>query len=122
MDQPFLSIDQYLNALPEAIRLKCQTLREVIQKAAPDATEKISYQMPTFYLNGNLVHFAVQKKHIGFYPGPDGIARFASEFDDLHYSKGAVQFPLDRELPLALVERITRYRADIQRGMKKPAK
>jgi uncharacterized protein YdhG (YjbR/CyaY superfamily) len=122
MDTTFQTIDQYLQTLPEAIRQRCQTLREVIQKAAPDATEKISYQMPTFFLNGNLVHFAAQKNHIGFYPGPDGISKFQSEFGNLRFSKGAVQFPNDQDMPLSLVEKITRYRAEIQRGLKKKVK
>jgi uncharacterized protein YdhG (YjbR/CyaY superfamily) len=122
MDTTFQTIDQYLLSLPQAIRQRCETLREVIQKAAPDATEKISYQMPTFFLNGNLVHFAAQKNHIGFYPGPEGISKFQSEFGNLRFSKGAVQFPNDQELPLSLVEKITRYRAEIQRGLKKKSK
>jgi uncharacterized protein YdhG (YjbR/CyaY superfamily) len=105
-----LSIDEYIRSFPEHIRKKLTEIREIIKENAPDATERISYQMPTFYLNGNLVHFAGYSKHIGFYPTPSGIEAFKGEFKDYKYSKGAVQFPLDEPLPVDLIERIVRFR------------
>jgi uncharacterized protein YdhG (YjbR/CyaY superfamily) len=82
----------------------------VIHAAAPEATEKISYQMPTFFLHGNLVHFAAFKHHIGFYPVPSGIEAFAAELAPYKRSKGAVQFPLDQPLPHDLITRIVDFR------------
>ena len=80
-------------------------MRATIRAAAPDAEEKISYQMPTFFLKGNLVHFAAFKQHIGFYPAPWGIEEFNEELSIYKGAKGSVQFPLDQPLPLDLVAR-----------------
>jgi len=77
---------------------------------APDAVEKISYQMPTFYLNGNLVHFAAYSKHIGFYPTPSGIAQFKKDLSGYKHAKGSVQFPLDNALPIELITKIVEFR------------
>ena len=79
---------------------------ETISTAAPEATEDIKYAMPTFVLNGNLVHFAAFKNHIGFYPGPDAILYFSAELDSYKTSKGAIQFPINQELPLPLLTKI----------------
>jgi uncharacterized protein YdhG (YjbR/CyaY superfamily) len=87
-------------------------LRATIRSAAPDATEKMSYQMPTFYLNGNLVHFAAFRKHIGFYPAPNAIVAFQEELKRYKTSKGAVQFPIDKPLPLDLITRIVAFRVE----------
>jgi len=104
------TIDQYIAAAaPEARPLLAQ-MRATIHAAAPDATEKISYGMPTFYLNGNLVHFAAFKNHIGFYPTPGGITTFDKDLAPYKRSKGGVQFPLDKPLPVKLVTKITKYR------------
>ncbi len=84
--------------------------RRVIIKAAPDATEKISYEMPTFFLYKNLVRFAAFKKHIDFYPAPSGIEAFKDELTAYKTSKGAIQFPIDKPLPLDLIARITAFR------------
>lgn len=81
-----------------------------IKKSAPEAEEKISYQIPTFYLNGNLIHFAGYKNHIGFYPTSSGIKAFKKELSKYKNSKGSVQFPLDEKLPLALIKKIVKYR------------
>jgi|GEM_PF-3025812 len=81
-----------------------------IKAAAPDATERISYQMPTFYLEGNLVHFAALKNHIGFYPTPSGVQAFIKETAKYASTKGAIQFPLDKRLPLKLVSKIVKFR------------
>jgi uncharacterized protein YdhG (YjbR/CyaY superfamily) len=85
-------------------------IRAVIREAAPEATEKISYGMPTFYQKGNLVHFGVHKHHIGFYPAPSGIDAFQEELAAYKGAKGSVQFPLDEPVPYQLIERIVRFR------------
>ena len=107
----FASIDEYIAAFPPAVQKLLQDMRATIRQAAPDAQEKISYQMPTFYLNGNLAHFAAFKHHIGFYPAPRGIEAFAQELAAYKGAKGSVQFPLDQPLPLDLVRRIVEFRA-----------
>ena len=84
----------------------------LIRFAAPGAQEKISYQMPTFYLNGNLVHFAAYAKHIGFYPTPSGIEKFKRELSEYKHAKGSVQFPQGEPLPVDLIEKIVRFRVE----------
>lgn len=105
-----ISIDEYLNNFSPEIRKKLEEIRAEVLRHAPNATEKISYGMPAFYLNGNLVYFAAFKKHIGFYPTASGIEAFQSELTEYKFSKGAVQFPLDKPLPLDLIGRIVEYR------------
>ncbi len=104
------SIDEYINNFPADIQLLLNQMRGTIRKAAPDASEKISYQMPTFFLKGNLVHFAALKNHIGFYPTPSAIIAFHKEIIRYISSKGAVQFPLDEPLPLELVTKMVKFR------------
>jgi len=106
----FSSIDEYIAAFPEEIRPLLEELRATIKSAAPDAVEKVSYQMPTFYLKGNLVHFAAYKGHIGFYPTPGGIRAFKDEISIYKNAKGSVQFPIDKPLPLDLIRRIVEFR------------
>jgi len=108
----FQSIDEYIATFPEPIQQLLQEIRAAIHEAAPEATEKISYQMPTFYLKGNLVHFAAFKNHIGFYPAPHGIEAFQAELSQYEGAKGTVRFPIDQPLPLELVKKIVLYRAD----------
>jgi uncharacterized protein YdhG (YjbR/CyaY superfamily) len=103
-------IDKYIAGFPEEIQQRLNQIREVIRLAAPDATEKISYMMPTFYLNGNLVHFAAFKNHIGLYPAPSGIEAFQQELSVYKNAKGSVQFPHNRPLPLDLVSEIVKFR------------
>ena len=125
MEEPaakFETIDAYISRYDEDIQAILQEFRRVIKEAAPDATEKISYQMPTFYLNGNLVHFAVQKNHIGFYPAPSGVAAFKEELTDYKTSKGAIQFPLTKPIPYELVRRIVRFRVEEAKQNKKQSK
>ena len=105
------SIDEYIAAFPEDVQTILKEMRAAIQAAAPDATEKISYQMPTFHLNGNLVHFAAFKNHIGFYPVPSGIEAFKKELSKYAQGKGSVQFPLDKPLPIALIKKRVKFRA-----------
>jgi uncharacterized protein YdhG (YjbR/CyaY superfamily) len=104
------SIDEYIATFPGDVQKKLQEMRTTIKKAAPEATEKISYQMPTFYLHGNLVHFAAFKNHIGFYPVPSGIEAFREELSAYENSKGGVRFPFSKPLPLDLITRIVRFR------------
>lgn len=107
MNKPsFNTIDDYISFFPEHVQKKLTELRVLIRQIAPDAQEKISYQMPTFYLNGNLVHFAAYAKHIGFYPTPSGIAKFKRELSGYKHAKGSVQFPLDRALPIELIKQL----------------
>ncbi|GIL24701.1 MAG: hypothetical protein BroJett042_32140 [Bacteroidota bacterium] len=105
------NIDEYLAAFNEPVKTHLIRLRETIRKAAPNAEEKMSYAIPTFFLGGkNLVHFAAFAKHIGFYPAPSAIAAFAKDLKAYPTSKGAVQFPLDKPLPLTLISKMVKYR------------
>lgn len=106
----YQSIDEYIASFPVDVQKRLQEIRAAIKSAAPNATEKISYQLPTFYLNGNLVHFAAFKNHIGFYPTPSGIASFTKELAKYESAKGSVQFPLDQPLPLSLIKKIVKFR------------
>lgn len=108
----FKTIDEYIGQFPPDVQDKLDALRKAIRKAAPDASEKISYQMPTFYLYGNLVHFAAFKNHIGFYPTPGGIEAFQDELNRYKNAKGSVQFPIDEPLPFELITRIVRFRVE----------
>lgn len=110
MNTSIKTIDEYISVFPSPIQELLQQIRITIQEEAPDATEAISYAMPTFKLHGNLVHFAAFKSHIGFYPTPSGIKAFEKELDAYKYSKGAIQFPLNQPLPLDLVRKIVRFR------------
>ncbi|MFV0417803.1 MAG: iron chaperone [Dysgonomonas sp.] len=103
------SIDEYISGFPKEVQFLMHEIRSTIKKAAPQATEKISWAMPTFYLNGNIAHFAAHKKHIGFYPGAEAIENFKEELLTYKTSKGAIQFPLDKPLPLDLVTKIIKY-------------
>jgi uncharacterized protein YdhG (YjbR/CyaY superfamily) len=106
----YSSIDEYLVLFPEEIQKKLAAIRATIKAAAPDATEKISYQMPTFYLKGNLVHFAAFKNHIGFYPTSSGTEAFKDELSNYDGSKGTVRFPLDKPIPMDLITKIVAFR------------
>jgi uncharacterized protein YdhG (YjbR/CyaY superfamily) len=104
------SIDAYIAGFPPDIQKRLETIRTAIRKAAPQAEEDIKYAIPTFTLNGNLVHFAAFKNHIGFYPAPTGIEAFKKETAPYEAGKGSLQFPLDSPLPLALVTKIVKFR------------
>lgn len=103
-------INTYIADFPENVQAILQQVRATIHKAAPEATEDIKYAIPTFVLNGNLVHFAAFKSHIGFYPTPTGIEEFEKELSVYKQGKGSVQFPLDQPMPLDLITRIVKYR------------
>jgi uncharacterized protein YdhG (YjbR/CyaY superfamily) len=113
------TIDDYIAGFPAEIQEILKTLRATIRKAAPDAEETISYQMPTFTLKGNLVHFAAFKNHIGFYPVPSGIEAFRDELSGYHQGRGSVQFPIDKPLPLSLITQIVKFR--VQENLEKAA-
>ncbi len=106
----FKDIDDYIKKAPEEVRDKLQEIRKTIQKAAPGATEKISYQVPTFTYHGNLVHFAVFRDHISFFPTSSGVAAFKKELSKYNTSKGTIQFPLDEPIPYDLITKIVKYR------------
>jgi len=110
-DSSYTKIDEYINQFPSDIQVILNEIRETIRKAAPEAIEKISYQMPCYYLYGNLVYYAAYKKHIGFYPLPSVIDAFQEELSQYKRSKGAVQFPLNQPMPLDLIRRIVQFRA-----------
>lgn len=113
----FNSIDEYIATFPKGIQKILEELRTTIKTAATTAEEKISYQMPTFYLNGNLVHFAAFKEHIGFYPTPSGIEAFKAELSVYKGAKGSVQFPIGQPMPLDLIRRIVEFR--VQENLRK---
>lgn len=104
------NVDEYISMFPNEVQKKLNGVRETIRKAAPEAEETINYQIPTYKLNGNLVHFAGFKKHIGFYPAPSGIEKFKDELSIFKGAKGSVQFPIDKPLPLDLIKRIVKFR------------
>jgi len=104
------SIDNYISSFPIEIQTRLEEMRRTIKKAAPEAVETIKYAMPTFVLNGNLVHFAAFKNHIGFYPVPSGIEAFKKELSVYKGAKGSVQFTLDKPLPLELITKIVNFR------------
>lgn len=104
------TIDDYINQFPDDLKSKLETIRTAIKKAAPKATEVISYGMPAFKQNKVLVYFAAGKNHIGFYPTPKPIIVFSKELEGYKTSKGAIQFPLDKKIPLTLISKITKFR------------
>lgn len=103
-------VDAYIASFPEQTQEVLEKLRKTIRDAAPGAEETINYGVPTFTLNGNLVHFAAYKKHIGFYPAPSGIEQFKDELSAYKGAKGSVQFPLDKPLPYDLIREIVAFR------------
>ena len=105
-------IDEYITGFPSAVQVILKQIRATIKKAAPGAEEALAYQIPTFVLHGNLVHFAAFKHHIGFYPTPSGIKAFNHELSGYKSAKGSFQFPLDEPMPLSLIDRIVRFRVD----------
>ena len=106
----YKNIDEYIANFPQEVQAILQKVRVTIHEAAPGAMEAISYQMPTFKLKGNLVHFAAWKTHIGFYPTPSVITHFAAELSPYERSKGSVHFPLDQPIPYDLIRKIVLLR------------
>lgn len=114
------TIDEYIALFPAKTQEILQQVREAIHNAVPNAKEVISYKMPAFKQNAVLVYFAAYEKHIGFYPTGSGIEAFQHEFGNYKWSKGAVQFPIDKPMPLDLISRITKFKAE--RDLEKAAK
>ena len=105
-----LNVDEYIATFPEATQQLLRKLRKAIREAAPQAEELISYQMPACKQNGMLVYFAGYANHIGFYPTSSGIRLFKKELAGYKTSKGAVQFPIDKSIPLSLVKKMVKFR------------
>ena len=114
------SINEYIASFPEDVQKVLEQVRETISQAAPEAGETINYGIPTFTLNGNLVHFAAFKNHIGFYATPTGHEAFAEELSNYKQGKGSVQFPLNKPMPLELITSIVQFR--VKEQLAKPAK
>ena len=106
----FTTVDEYISSFPKETQKILKEIRATIKAAAPDAEEKISYQMPTFFLKGNLIHFAAYKNHIGIYPTPNGIETFKKELSKYKGAKGSVRLPIDEPMPLKLISRIVKFR------------
>ena len=106
----FTSIDEYIASFPEDTQKILEEIRATIKAVAPEAEEKISYQMPTFFLKGNLIHFAAFKNHIGIYPTPSGTQAFKDEISMYQGAKGSIRLPIDEPMPLALIGRIVKFR------------
>lgn len=117
-------VDEYISGFPVDVQKKLEQIRATIIKAAPEAEETIGYGIPTYKQHGNLVHFAGWKNHIGFYATPNGNETFKEDLSIYKQSKGAVQFPLDKPLPLALITRIVKYRVkqNLEKKVKKTAR
>jgi uncharacterized protein YdhG (YjbR/CyaY superfamily) len=116
----FKTMDEYIAKFPKNVRDVLEELRRVIRESAPEAEEAISYGMPTFKLNGNLVHFAAWKNHVGFYPGgSSAIEAFKKELSPFKQSKGTVQFPIDKPIPFDLVKKIVKFRVKQNESKKK---
>lgn len=117
---PPATIDAYIAGFPPDVRARLEAIRQAVRRIAPAATEKISYRIPTFWLSGNLVHFAAFARHVGLYPGTAAIVAFKDELAGYRTSKGAIQFPADAPIPLALVERIVAFRVQETLRAKRP--
>ena len=103
------TIDEYIAAQPEAVQPKLRELRRILRDALPEAEERISWSMPTYWKGQNLIHFAASKKHLGLYPGGEATAVFADELHDYNVSKGTIRLPYDKPLPAELIETIARW-------------
>jgi uncharacterized protein YdhG (YjbR/CyaY superfamily) len=107
--EKYTTVDEYISSFPEETQKILQQLREDLQQMVPEAKQKIGYGIPTFTLNGNLVHFAGYKNHIGLYPGSKAIEVFADQLKGYHTSKGTVQFPIDKPLPMDLIKKLVDF-------------
>ncbi len=116
-------IDEYIADFPVDVQLLLQKVRTAIRKAAPKAEEAIKYQMPTFVLNGNLIHFAGYKNHIGIYPGSRPVEEFKDELTRYETSKGTIRLPLDKPIPVGLITKITKFcvKRNIERAVSRQA-
>jgi uncharacterized protein YdhG (YjbR/CyaY superfamily) len=119
---PPKDIDAYIAGFPPDVQEILKKIRLTIKEAAPEATEKISYQIPTFYLKGNLVHFAAFKNHIGFFPTSSGVEKFKDELSVYELSKGTIRFPLGKPIPYNIITKITMFRVEENLGRAKTKK
>jgi uncharacterized protein YdhG (YjbR/CyaY superfamily) len=104
-------MDAYIASFPKEVQGILEKIRQAIRRAAPDAVETISYQIPTFKLNGkSLVYFAAWKEHIGFYAMPSGNAAFKKELSQYKVAKGSIRFPLEEPIPYDLIKKIVMFR------------
>jgi len=111
MDNSFKNVDEYISSFPEEVKKLLEQIRNIIRQTVTDSEESISYGMPAYKLNGKpLVYYAAFRNHIGFYATPTGHSAFAKELSKYKHGKGSVQFPIDKPLPLDLIERIVKYR------------
>jgi len=108
----YTDINAYISNYPVEIQTILEKVRKTIQQAAPEAKEAIKYGMPTFVLNGNLVHFAAYKNHIGFYPAPTGIDAFINDLAQYRTGKGTIQFPIDKPIPFDLITKVVKFRVN----------
>lgn len=108
--QNYKTIDEYIEMFPDDVKVKLENIRQTVKKLVPDAIETISYGIPTFKLNGNLVHFAGYKTHIGFYPTSSGIEYFKKELKGYDTSRGTIKFELDKPLPINLITKIVKFK------------
>lgn len=106
------NIDEYIEQFPKNVQGILEKIRKIVQKTAPDASEAISYGLPTYKLNGNLVHFGAWKNHIGFYPTPSGTKMFKKELSKYEGAKGSVKFLLNKPIPLDLIKKIVKFRVE----------
>jgi uncharacterized protein YdhG (YjbR/CyaY superfamily) len=106
----YKTIDQYIGTFPKDVQIILESMRETIRKAAPKAKEAISYGIPTFKLNGNLVHFGGFKKHVSFFPASSGVLKFQKEITKYKTSKGTIRFLLNEKIPLTLISKIVKFR------------
>jgi len=104
-------VDTYILNFPAEIQARLREVRQIIRQALPEATERISYQMPTFYQTGNVIHFAAWKDHIGLYPGSGTVSQFEHRLQDYTISKGCIRIPFDQPLPEALITEICQFSA-----------
>ncbi|MDR0474111.1 MAG: DUF1801 domain-containing protein [Treponema sp.] len=112
------TIAEYISSYTGDIKKRLKQIRETIHSSAPESIEKISWSMPTYWQNENLVHFAAMKKHIGIYPGAEAVAAFAKELEGFKTTKGAIQLPHDKALPLELISKIVKFRVKAVTGKK----
>ena len=103
------TIDEYIALQDESVQPKLNEIRSILRKALPEAEERISWSMPTYWKGRNIIHFAASKKHLGLYPGGDATAEFASELEGFDVSKGTIRIPYGTEIPSGLIARIARW-------------
>jgi uncharacterized protein YdhG (YjbR/CyaY superfamily) len=104
------TIDAYIAGYPGKVQAILQRIRDIVRETAPDAEEAMKYQIPTFVLGGNLVHFAAFENHIGLYPTPSALEKFKKQLSKYQTSKGSIQFPLGSPIPYSLIEKIVKFR------------